>query len=158
MKPFTPINFGSLWLALKRRKSQSVPVNFAVALRNSPAAGRVQRLHFYNVNGAGKQALYQNIQKSLQMETGLMPRPWSENLLPYIENDSFAEIVLRTPEFIIVRDGFPKVINICKWKSFHSSVLVKISFLVHSTAKDRFLGILDQTGHSFASRNATTRH
>ncbi len=109
MKAFTPIYFGSLWLALKLRKSQNVPVNFVFSLRNSPAAGRVQRLHFYNVKGVGNLALYQNLLKSLNSATESMRRPWSENLLPYIENDAHEEIVLKSSDFVIVRDGFPKV-------------------------------------------------
>lgn len=148
MRPFSPINFGSLWLALKRRKTQKIPSDFIVALRNSPAVGYTQRLHFYNVNGVDQKSLYQNIYKSLQSRTETMARPWSENLLPYIEGRSFSDIVLNTDELVIVQDGFPKVFDLNACGSififyFLFFDLVETSFLVHPKEKDRFLGIFN---------------
>ena len=80
-----------------------------MAIRNTPAPGRIQRLHFYNVEGVEKLSLYQNLKKSLLSTTESMPRPWSENLLPYIEGINSTDIVLNESDLVIVKDGFPKV-------------------------------------------------
>ena len=109
MKPFTPINFGSLWLALKRDRQKRIPKDFVFSLRNTPRTGYTQRLHFYNTAGTDNQSLYRNLAIQLRVPTSEMLRPWSENLLIYIEGGGREDIVLDLDDVVVIRDGFPKV-------------------------------------------------
>ena len=110
MKLFSPTAFGSLHLAFNLDKSQRIPPNFVGTLKSSPSSDRFIKLHFY-IHGFENYSLILNeIMSSshLDHQNYKIPRPWCENLLPFIENPNHPDVIESNCEMVFVKDRFPK--------------------------------------------------
>lgn len=119
MRPFSPVYFGSLRLAFAMRMGASIPKCFVGTLTNSPAANRRHKLHFFNVAGRRDDELYSSLATAVREQTEpkrRIFRPWSENLLPYIEDPHGPDIVKSLDDMVFVKDRYPKV-RTTGWRS-----------------------------------------
>ena len=112
MKMFSPTAFGSLHLAFNFDKTEMVPLNFVKSMKCSTDENVFQRLHFYIHDAAQKDHLIfldliESIKRSFNSDT--LPRPWCENLLPFVEVTTHANVIHSTDEMIFVIDRYPKV-------------------------------------------------
>lgn len=109
MKLFSPTAFGSLHLAFNLDKSQPIPQNFVGTLTSSPSSDRFIKLHFY-IHGFEDPLILDKIMNSnhLEDQNYEKPRPWCENLLPFIENPNHPDVIESNCEMVFVKDRFPK--------------------------------------------------